>query len=646
MAKKKVRQNTDCTIFVGNLPKDVKEEDLRQFIELKVGSVSKVIIIRDKETQESKQYGFVEFLLSIKVDEAIKNLNKKEWKGQILHVKHYGGGATEEKKPEKKDPKEFREQVKQLHQIMVTGIDKKLSISKAVEKLKEEFEKIGKINNIRVPRSKKKNQHHDGYGFIEYSKEKHAKAALQTKHGKLSCTQKLSREEYLQQKEEKKQNRRVENELKKKQQMEQDDDEDDENDEDDQDDEESESEQEREPGDLLDSSDDDGDQESIQSEQDEEELERIKQLNEARLEKRRQDDLKRTIFIKNLPYEIDKISLQDLFQDKFGPVQYVAPVIPDKSTQLSNGTAFLKFKFKDAMDKLLQELELSSKLNHIDHQDDDKQHQTIDGLELDGRQLIIQQAIDKQQAESIKKQQANQSNKDKDVRNLYLMMEGHISNESEAAKTMPPSLLNKIQFNFQQKKKKLQNPIFHISKTRLSVHNIPKTMTDKELKALFVQHASKAQGIKEQPVVIQCKIVKEKDPNMKNVTLDQSKGFGFVEFTKHEHALCALREINNNPTLFGDGGAKKKKKMKMKKGGDPEANIDHSRRLMVEFAVENTMKLHLLKQRMLKSNRTKQDKEEMKRQLESDYRVKKRGTKRKIDQVGGKKKKSSNKRRK
>lgn len=31
-----------------------------------------------------------------------------------------------------------------------------------------------------------------------------------------------------------------------------------------------------------------------------------------------------------------------------------------------------------------------------------------------------------------------------------------------------------------------------------------------------------------------------------------SRGMGFAEFASHEHALCALRQLNNNPTVFGE----------------------------------------------------------------------------------------------
>lgn len=29
-----------------------------------------------------------------------------------------------------------------------------------------------------------------------------------------------------------------------------------------------------------------------------------------------------------------------------------------------------------------------------------------------------------------------------------------------------------------------------------------------------------------------------------------SKGYGFVAFTEHEHALETLRKVNNNPNIF------------------------------------------------------------------------------------------------
>lgn len=56
-----------------------------------------------------------------------------------------------------------------------------------------------------------------------------------------------------------------------------------------------------------------------------------------------------------------------------------------------------------------------------------------------------------------------------------------------------------------------------------------------------------------------------------------SQGLGFVEFESHEDAVCALRELNNNPTIFSK-----------------------DRRPIVEFAVEN---VKILKMREAKMKR-------------------------------------------
>lgn len=38
---------------------------------------------------------------------------------------------------------------------------------------------------------------------------------------------------------------------------------------------------------------------------------------------------------------------------------------------------------------------------------------------------------------------------------------------------------------------------------------------------------------------------------LKGQVMGQSLGYGFVQFKEHEHALGALRSLNNNPNIFG-----------------------------------------------------------------------------------------------
>ena len=52
------------------------------------------------------------------------------------------------------------------------------------------------------------------------------------------------------------------------------------------------------------------------------------------------------------------------------------------------------------------------------------------------------------------------------------------------------------------------------------------------------------------PQVRQVKLLRE-DPKGEAGGAGKSRGMGFVEFTEHEHALCALRQLNNNPKPFG-----------------------------------------------------------------------------------------------
>jgi RNA recognition motif-containing protein len=86
-------------IYVGNLSRDVTEEDLRQAFEA-FGQVASVSIITDKFSGESRGFGFVEMPVQAEAQSAIGDLNGKELKGRALTVnearprseKRRGGG--------------------------------------------------------------------------------------------------------------------------------------------------------------------------------------------------------------------------------------------------------------------------------------------------------------------------------------------------------------------------------------------------------------------------------------------------------------------------------------------------------------------------------------------------------------------------
>jgi RNA recognition motif-containing protein len=72
-------------IYVGNLSRDVTEEDLRQAFGA-FGKVETVNIIKDKFTGESRGFGFVEMPVKAEAQSAISSLQDKELKGRMLKV--------------------------------------------------------------------------------------------------------------------------------------------------------------------------------------------------------------------------------------------------------------------------------------------------------------------------------------------------------------------------------------------------------------------------------------------------------------------------------------------------------------------------------------------------------------------------------
>lgn len=72
-------------IYVGNLSREVSEEELRQTFEA-FGQVSTVSIIKDKFSGVSRGFGFVEMPDRASAEAAINGLNGKDIKGRTLNI--------------------------------------------------------------------------------------------------------------------------------------------------------------------------------------------------------------------------------------------------------------------------------------------------------------------------------------------------------------------------------------------------------------------------------------------------------------------------------------------------------------------------------------------------------------------------------
>jgi RNA recognition motif-containing protein len=73
-------------IYVGNLPPEFSDEDLRKLFEPH-GKVRAATIAREKKTQALQGYGFVEMPVKSEARAAIEALRGKDIKGQAIRVK-------------------------------------------------------------------------------------------------------------------------------------------------------------------------------------------------------------------------------------------------------------------------------------------------------------------------------------------------------------------------------------------------------------------------------------------------------------------------------------------------------------------------------------------------------------------------------
>ncbi len=72
-------------IYVGNLSYEITDDEVKDLFSPH-GEISSVSIIKDKQSGQSKGFGFVEMPNQAEAEEAIKALNESEVKGRNIKV--------------------------------------------------------------------------------------------------------------------------------------------------------------------------------------------------------------------------------------------------------------------------------------------------------------------------------------------------------------------------------------------------------------------------------------------------------------------------------------------------------------------------------------------------------------------------------
>jgi nucleolar protein 4 len=308
----------------------------------------------------------------------------------------------------------------------------------------------------------------------------------------------------------------------------------------------------------------------VQEEVDEEKMNR---LNERQ-------PLQKQLFLKGLPQDVDADDLS-AHLGRFGQVRKVF-VVRHKLTGMPTGSAFVHFDEEEGARELLEHAQLNSKELSTDMRTDEKdaatglsRHKAKELLyKLKHQQTVFKDPfihygqtrvsvltpMSRTDAEEFigamhkggKKAKRTPVGAD-DPRNLYLLREGFVEAGTPAAKGLPVHHLQALLRDFEERKHQLKNVNFFVSKTRLSIRNLPRDFDSAKLRKIILEKAKdfykanptlkdKSKWGKHGPIK-QCRVLVD--------ARGQSKRFGFAELCDHDVALYCLRMVNNNPDLFG-----------------------------------------------------------------------------------------------
>ena len=611
------KSNARRQLFVRSLAKEVTTEGLTEFFSDSF-PIKNALVVLDKDTKESKGYGFVTFADVEDAQRALEELNGANLQGKKIRLesaesRHREDGA-ESKGQRLKAEREAAKKENQTPKLIVRNLP--WSIKKP-EDLEKHFRSFGKTHFVNLP--KKPNGELRGFAFVAMRGKKNAERALAELNGKeidgrpIAVDWAVDKDAWqtLQKTEQEDEGA----EEKKDVAME---------------DVDSDAESSEEPSDdeseAGDSEDDDEDDSNTDYDEEDDEDISDEEDGGVDLEPKPQRP-NHVLFIRNLPFSVDDDTLKEHFQ-QFGAIRY-ARVVVDRDTERPKGTGFVAFFNEEEMIDCLKgvpKVKLHTK--NIERKDGATITTTHSVLEdadadptgkytMDGRILALSRAVDKNEASRLTAEgAANRFNRDKDKRRLYLLNEGTIASNSPLYQQLAPSEVKMREESATLRRKQIQeNPSLHLSLTRLSVRNIPRSITSKDLKQLArkavvgfaedvnngkrqrLSKAEIARGGEEmviaekirkkrgKGIVRQAKVVFETDKGSKvgeESGAGRSRGYGFIEYYTHRNALMGLRWLNGHAVDYKVKGETPKSKKAQK-----EALEDKRKRLIVEFAIEN-----------------------------------------------------------
>jgi nucleolar protein 4 len=596
-------------LFIRGLAPTVTTEDLTNFFSESY-PIKNALVVLDKETKASKGYGFVTFA---DVEDAQRA--KDELKGTALQGKKIAvdfaearqrEGEAKSDKPANRFKADREQQMKdaQAPKIIVRNLPWSI---KTPDELGKHFLPYGKVNFVTLP--KKPSGELRGFAFVALRGRKNAERAIAGLNGKEIDGRAIAVDWAVE--------RDVWQGLQKTEQEGADEDKSD-----------AES--------SVVSSDDESDAEADSGEEEEEDEEDSNTDYEDEDESdeeggvQLEDRPKReeyTVFVRNLPFTVNDESLKEHFE-QFGGVRF-ARVVLDRDTERPKGTGFVSFYNEEDMITCLKGVpSVRLQTRNVEKKDGATitvTHSVLEDAEadpggkytLEGRVLQLSRAVDKSEATRLTAEgAASRFSRDKDKRRLYLLSEGTIPSNSPLYSQLSPSEIKMREESATLRRKQIQeNPSLHLSLTRLSIRNIPRSITSKDLKALarsaVVGFAADVKAGKRNKlsreevirggsamlvadklrkkrgvgIVKQAKVVFETPAGSKvneDTGAGRSRGYGFIEYYTHRNALMGLRWLNGHAVDY-----KVKGEIPKNKAAAKLALEDKRKRLIAEFAIEN-----------------------------------------------------------